>query len=185
MGLRLQLGQLFFQLRRPILTDEEKIQLLRDNDSAAIRDILRLAFTPNLTLSLPVGDFTSEEIEPYYGPSFQTYLLGEWMRFKRIFLQPYSEMKAPRLRQAFVELLKSLPVEEAQILLDVQKKNLPYISEEVVRLAFPDLLPPVEVKQTVAPVTTQTKPAKPSKPKPETKAKASKSKTKPAKAEAV
>ena len=118
----------------------EKVAALKFNDSYAIRTVLQGVFDPRITWLLPEG-------EPPYAPNTlpdqQNVFLNQCRK-----LAYFVEGGAPNLKQSkrellFTELLESIHPADAKMLVAVKDKKLPWpgITEDVVREAFPDLLP--------------------------------------------
>jgi hypothetical protein len=124
---------------------EEKIEALKFNDSFQIRTILQGAFDPRIKWALPEGT-------PPYNPSTlvdQENVLINGCR-KLIY---FVEGGAPGLKQLkretmFIELLETVAPADAKLLCAIKDKKMPYkgITVDIVREAFPDLLPPEESK---------------------------------------
>lgn len=126
-------------LVRNTKSDYEKVKVLRENDCRVLRELLQMNFDPSVQFDLPSGeiDFGATKLNP----NAVTHLMPEWGRFKRVFLKGGKPIKEKTRMVNFVGLLKSLEPIEASIVLEVKDKKLSGITEEVVRKAFPNLLP--------------------------------------------
>lgn len=119
----------------------DKIQILRDNNSGALSDILRGTFDDRIKWLLPAGD------PPPYTPnkpeSTPSNLIKECTKLAYL----VEGGKGPKLlkirREAiFIGLLESVHPKDAEILIDCINKKAPRgINKPLVKEAFPDLLP--------------------------------------------
>jgi hypothetical protein len=124
---------------------DEKIAALKYNDSFEIRTILQGAFDPRVKWQLPEG-------EPPYNPNKLVDQENVLIRECRKLIY-FIEGGAPNLKQLrretmFVELLESIAPADAKLLCTIKDKKFPYkgITVDIVREAFPDLLPQEESK---------------------------------------
>ena len=120
--------------------DEEKIKCLRANESV-MKPILNLAFNPDIKWLLP-------EDSPPYRPNHEALPTDMYkeMRKMYIFLDEKSGGN-PRLNQIkreslFIDVLESVPVDDAKLLLEVKNKKIPFkgITKALVKKAFPGML---------------------------------------------
>ena len=131
---------------------EEKINMLRNYGAPAYKGVFRINFDESVSMGLPEGEppFKKEEDKPM---GYQeTNIIQEFRRFY-IWLDPNQNLPKIRKERLFIEMLEGLHVSEAQILclakdrqLQSKYKSLTY---DLVREAFPDLLP-VKVKKEKA-----------------------------------
>lgn len=123
---------------------EEKVAALQHNDSFVIRTILQGAFDPRVVWELPEG------VPPYKNndlPDQENVLIRECRRLVH-FIQG-NNLKPMRRETLFVELLESVAPQDAVLLCHIKDKKLPWkgITEDIVREAFPNLLPQEEPKK--------------------------------------
>lgn len=145
---------LFFELFEKVdaaKTKLEKIKLLQQFDSQPLRGLLRINFDPNLKMNLPEGEPPfKKDLDKPIGYD-ETNLLTEFRRFYIWFDQNLNLSKLKR-EQLFVDLLEGLNFREAEMLCLVKDKKLTSrfktLKEDIVREAFPELLPPKESKTT-------------------------------------
>ena len=129
-------------------TKTERAQILKDDDSLALRSILRLNFDPNLKLDLPDG-FPSQYRQGRNPDEFGSTTLKAAVSGFYVFVQS----STPKLRQAkreilFLQLLEALDNREAKILVDAKDKKLDAgLTRKLVEEVFPGLLP-AEVKSS-------------------------------------
>lgn len=129
---------------------EEKINLLRANGIPAYKGILRINFDETVSMGLPEGEppYKKEEDKPigYH----ETNIIQEFRRFY-IWLDPKQNLPKIRKEKLFIEMLEGLHHTEAEILILAKDRNLQKkyktISYDLVREAFPDLLPVKEKKK--------------------------------------
>ena len=144
MGARVGIAE-FFEHVSKLKKRTEKVEILKANDSYEIRTILQGAFDPRVKWALPEGT-------PPYNPTTlvdQENVLIHSLR-KLIY---FVEGGAPNLKQLkresmFIELLETVAPADAKLLCAIKDKKMPYkgITVDIVREAFPDLLPPEESK---------------------------------------
>ncbi|NBV28930.1 hypothetical protein EBS02_07955 [bacterium] len=135
---------------------EEKIGFLRKHGHAAYKGIFRINFDESVSMNLPEGEppFRKEGGKPI---GYQeTNLIQEFRRFY-IWLDPKQNLTKIRKEKLFIEMLEGLHVSEAEVLClakdrKIQKKYKS-INYEIVREAFPDLLPIKEKKEKTVPLS--------------------------------
>lgn len=120
-------------------TKEEKIEILRKNDSSAIRTVLKYALDPTITWALPKGD-------PPYKPC--PYLDQENMLYseaRRLYL--FIEGGNPNLNKIkretlFIGLLESVAPADAKLLCAAKDKKIPFkgITVKLINEAYPGLI---------------------------------------------
>ena len=133
-----QIGDIFKELyatRKP----NEKIRILRENDSKILRELLRLNFDELAEFDLPEGDPPFKKSTEPEGMSFTT-LSMEWKRLPK-FMKGNSTNLAPMKKEMlFVSLLESLDPVEANLLCEVKDKRLRGITLRQTLKAFPDFV---------------------------------------------
>ena len=117
---------------------EDRVRMLKENESPALRVILQGVFDPRIVWLLPDSDPPYKENDL---PDQQNVLLRE---YRKIYL--FVEGGNPNLKQTrreflFIELLETLDPQDAKLLLSVKNKHLPYpgVTRDVVLEAFPGL----------------------------------------------
>jgi hypothetical protein len=126
----------------------DKVTVLRQNETPGVRGVLRLNFDPNVKFDLPEGEppFKKDKDKPigYH----ETNLITE---VKRFYIWADSRQNISKLRkeQLFVEMCEGLHYTEAEVLVLAKDRKLKEryksLNEDLVREAFPGLIPP---KQT-------------------------------------
>ena len=146
-------------------SQEEKIQILKSNDTRTLRTILYIAFSKKIKINLPSE--RPEELKLEEIPSSNLY--QESRKF-RIFVKGsgYDNLKESKRQDLFINILKSLSKEESELLLQifVDKEIKCSLSYEDVHLSFNGLLPKLTEKEKL---TESSKKVKES-PKPKKKA---------------
>ena len=120
-------------------TKKERIDYLRSNDNVALRGIIQLALDPKFVWALPIG---TPPYKPYNGVDNEGVLYNE-MRRLYIFLEGgHPTLKQMRREQLFIQLLESVTPKDAEMLIAVKDKKLPYkgITRDVIQEAFPGLI---------------------------------------------
>lgn len=137
-------------------TKVEKIAILKQHEVPALRGVLRINFDPNVAFDLPEGEppFRKESDKPigYH----ETNLIQEYKRFY-IWLDPKQNLTPIRKEKLFIEMLEGLHISEAEVICLAKDKKLSKkyktLKEDIVREAYPGLLPPKEeVKDKTPPL---------------------------------
>ena len=129
---------------------ESKIKTLRAYVSPVLRGILQINFNPNVKVHLPEGEppFKKDKEIPI-GYS-ETNLYAEFRRFY-IWLEENSKLSKVRKEQLFIQFLEGIHWTEAEVILLAKDRKLQTkfksLKEDLVREAFPDLLPAVSIKE--------------------------------------
>lgn len=119
---------------------ENKIQILKDNNSGALQDVLRGTYDDRIQWLLPQGSpppYTENKPE-----SVPSNLLKECIKFKHLVKGPGDNVHPMKRENIFIGILEAIHPEDAKLLLDmINKKPIKGVNEAVVKEAFPDLLP--------------------------------------------
>lgn len=124
---------------------EDRINFLRANDSHALRSMLQGAYDPGIIWLLPEGTppFNKTQMPDQQG------MLYAQSKKLYLFVQGGNDNLRPLRREAlFIEILEKLDPADADLLISVKDKKLPYpkITYDIVAEAFPGMLPPKEDK---------------------------------------
>lgn len=118
----------------------DKIKILRDNESWALKDVLRGTFDTTIQWNLPTGEPPFTKNDNHSAPSS---LLKEHKNFK-YFLKGTAADNMPRFKREsiFVRILESIPPEEAGIVIAMVNKKQPAkgVTKNLVNEAFPGLI---------------------------------------------
>ena len=123
---------------------QERVAILKKNDSKVLRDLLKMNFDPAIKFDLPEGS------PPYKTDKNIPVGMGEsniFVEARRLYIfMPEKVLSSMKKEMLFIEMLEGLHYLEAEMLIAVKDKCLQKkykgLSEKVVRDAFPDLLPP-------------------------------------------
>jgi len=121
-------------------TKAEKIKILRDNNTQALRSILKWNFDPNILSDLPEGDVPFNRNDAPIGTE-HTVLEREAKGLWR-FIKGANTLTRLKREQLFIQMLEGLHPQEADILCLVKDKALATkykITQSVVSQAFPDI----------------------------------------------
>ena len=129
-------------------TVEEKVAVLKRNESRALKDILALMCDERWTFDLPdtPPPFTPSDIHESHG------LLYREMRKMPYFVEQMKDGKGlnrERKESLFIQMLESVDSEDAMLLLrTIAKEPYPDLSPEVINQAFPGaIVEPIAVKR--------------------------------------
>jgi hypothetical protein len=115
-----------------------KIEVLRNNDSQGLRQLLKAAFDPKITWDLPEGTPPYIANEAPAGTD-HTSLLDE-SRKLYLFIKGGSNIAKVKKETLFIQMLEALHKDDAQALIDIKDKklNLVYkgLTENAVKEAF-------------------------------------------------
>lgn len=119
---------------------KDKIEILKANNSGALQDILRGTYDDRIVWLLPQG------APPPYTPnrpeSTPSNLLRECVKFKYLVKGPGDDVNPVKRESIFIGILEAIDPKDAVLLLDmINKKPIKGITKEVVKEAFPNLLP--------------------------------------------
>lgn len=125
-------------------SQENKIKVLRSYENPVLRGILQINFNLAVKVHLPEGEppFKKDKEIPI-GYS-ETNLFAEWRRFY-IWLNENSNLSKIRKEQLFIQFLEGIHWTEAEVVCLAKDRKLQSkfvsVKEDLVREAFPDLLP--------------------------------------------
>jgi hypothetical protein len=118
----------------------ERANLLKSNDCAALRGLLRMNFDTTLELSLPQGEPPYKKLScpPGFGETTLKASAKGWY----VFLKGTSPtLKQSKREQLFIQLLEQLDPTEAQILLDAKDRKLQMgVTRKLIDEVFPGLI---------------------------------------------
>jgi|TARA_B100002019_G_scaffold250915_1_gene231042 hypothetical protein len=123
-------------------TKSEKVKLLRDHNSTALRQILIINFDDSLISVLPEGDVPYTPNDAPVGTE-HTRLESEYKGLYRFFKGGADKLPGLKRESMFVQLLEGLSAEEAELLCLVKDGRLgekyKRITKTVVSEAFPQI----------------------------------------------
>lgn len=141
---------------RSAKTKTERVEILKTNDSSALRGILRMNFDDELTLDLPDGTppFKKLDVPPGMGNTTLKASVTGWYVFSKT-LSP--TLKQSKRENIFISLLESLEPREAEILIRAKDKLLDLgLTKKVIDEVFPGLIKSNGTKNVNKKDTTKT-----------------------------
>jgi len=121
-------------------TKAEKIKILRDNNSQALRSVLKWNFEPAIKSDIPEGDVPFKRNDAPIGTE-HTMLEREAKNLWR-FIKGANSLSRFKREQLFIQMLEGLHESEADIVCLVKDKQLHKkyrITKAVVTSAFPNI----------------------------------------------
>ncbi len=130
-----------FEEAAKLNTKKAKIQFLKQNDSAPLRDIIRINFDDDIVSLLPKGAPPYKKDDAPDGYNNST-LYSQFKMFKHFFKGPKSNINQVKRETLFVGVLEALHSSEAELLIQAKDKDLKYkgITKKLVIDAFPNLI---------------------------------------------
>lgn len=134
-----------FEVANKAKTKQERADILKVNDSFALKSVLQLAFHPNVVAALPEGAPPYKRVDPNQNDYHRGYLHAEARKFGYLVEQPGQNLNRMKRENIFITILESLPGPEADMLIAAKDKKLHKlykgITADVAKLAFPEILP--------------------------------------------
>lgn len=125
---------------RTAKTKNERVQILKDNDCAALRGIIRMTLDDSLVLSLPEGrpPFKVANVPDGFAKNTLKASAKGWYVFIKELAPSISQKKREDM---FVQLLESLDKNEAEILLSAKDRSLDLgLTKKAINEVFPGLI---------------------------------------------
>ena len=120
-------------------TKEKKISILRENDSDALRMMIKASFDPNITWVIPSGDVPYEKNDAPDGTE-HTLLAQEARKMYHYIKGADSQTPQWKKEQMFVQMLEGLSAGEAEVVCNAKDKKMHQVykglSAAVVKEAF-------------------------------------------------
>jgi hypothetical protein len=133
---------------------ENKIKVLRAYDHPILKGMLQINFDPNVKMNLPEGEPTFKKDTSIPQGYSETNLFAEFRRMY-IWLEPSVNLTRFRKEQLFVQMLEGIHWTEAEAVCLAKDKKLQTkyksLKEELVREAFPGLLPEKKTVEAIKP----------------------------------
>ncbi len=118
----------------------EKISILKQNDTAALRTILQGCYHPGIKLDLPKSDPPYSPSDAHNAPSN---LHNRWKDFGYLTGSYTKRLGKIKIETMFIQLLEAIHPEDAKIVLQMKnKKPFKGISSALVKEVYPNLMPP-------------------------------------------
>lgn len=131
-------------------TKQERLDVLKNNDTWALRNILLGAFNPDIQFTIKkVPEFKKVDIPPGLSYSHMTDALSRAYLFVKDNPRTPPGLTEKRKEELLIQLLESLEEPEANVFADMIRKDLkiPYLTKNLISEAFPDLLLEQEVNK--------------------------------------
>ena len=117
-------------------------EVLLENESKPLKEILKYAFHPDIKFALPPGKPPYKTIgsPDEYNP---TYLYPNIRKFYLYIEGGHDGLTQLRREQLFVQMLESLHPKEAEVVIQIKDKKLNYrgLTYKLVKTTFPEILP--------------------------------------------
>tara|TARA_B100000768_G_scaffold115823_1_gene107197 strand:+ start:1309 stop:1716 length:408 start_codon:yes stop_codon:yes gene_type:complete len=118
---------------------KQKIEILRKNETWALKDILRGTYDENVKWNIPNGRPPYKENQGYNAPSNLLKKHKEFVTFVQG--QSGDSMRKIRREQLFITLIESVPPPESELVIDmINKIPIKGVTKAVVKEAFPNLI---------------------------------------------
>ena len=120
-------------------TKQDRIKFLVDNQSEPLKMVLKYALDPNIKWLLPKGEVPYKKNKE---EEFRNVFYSEARKLYLFIEGGNDNLKQNRREYLFIQLLESIDPKDAELLVSVKDKKLPYknITPNLVKKAFPDLL---------------------------------------------
>lgn len=152
---KLSIPDIFEQVKKK-RKKEERIKVLQEHDTPSLRQVLYIAFHPNVEIALP--DSRPEFQKSIVPDGYNYNHLHQVARRLKIMIKDYpgyENLRQSKRESIFIEMLESVSPDEAEILLQIcidRKVKQRSLNAKLVADAFPGLLdpisPPVKTKST-------------------------------------
>ena len=117
-------------------------EILLENESKPLKEILKYAFHPDIKFALPPGKPPYKTIgsPDEYNP---TYLYPNIRKFYLYIEGGHDGLTQLRREQLFVQMLEGLHPKEAEVVIQIKDKKLNYrgLTYALVKTTFPEILP--------------------------------------------
>ena len=117
-------------------------EVLLENESNPLKEILKYAFHPDIKFALPPGKPPYKTIgsPDEYNP---TYLYPNIRKFYLYIEGGHDGLTQLRREQLFIQMLESLHPKEADLVIQIKDKKLNYrgLTYKLVKTTFPEILP--------------------------------------------
>ena len=124
-------------------TKQDRIGVLRKNETWALKSVLQGAFHPDVKFNTKIPEYKKEEVPPGMSYDHMTSALQRAYLFQEGNPRTPPALTDKRRTELLIQILESLEPKEAEVFVNMLKKDLkvPYLTEALVNEAFDGLLP--------------------------------------------
>lgn len=128
---------------RAAKTKQDRIGVLRKNDTWALKSVLQAVFHPNVKFNTKVPEYNKVDVPPGMSYDHMTSALQRAYLFQEGNPRTPPALTDKRKEELLIQILESLEPKEAEVFCNMLKKDLktPYLTEALVNEAFDGLLP--------------------------------------------
>ena len=121
-------------------TKEERIEVLKEYNCLALRDILKGGFDDEIQFLLPKGE-PPYEPAPERNPPTTLYKMSKKFRYFAVG-GPGERLPKARVEKMFIQVLEAIDPRDAKLVIAMKDKNLDYrgLNKKLVSEAFPGLI---------------------------------------------
>lgn len=127
-----------------VKTKQERIDVLRRNDTYALRNVLQGTFDSSIKFTVKkVPDYKKIDMPPGMSYSHMTEALSKVYLFVEGNTKRPAGLSDKRETELLIQILESLEEKEAEVFANMMRKDLkvPYLTTNIINEAFPGLLP--------------------------------------------
>ena len=124
-------------------TKAEKVKLLRENNSTALRQLLIINFDESVVSLMPEGDVPYKPIDAPVGTDHSR-LEQEYRGLYRFFKGGDARLKPAKRETMFIQLLEGLSAEEAELLCLVKDGNMNTKYKRITKAVISEAFPAIE-----------------------------------------
>lgn len=125
-------------------TKQDKINVLRKNDTFALRNLLIGTYNPNVQFVIEKApQYKPSDVPPGLGYTTIHQELGRVYLFEKNNPKVNHNLSQDRKEQLLIGMLEALEKREAEVFLNMilKKQNVPGLNKKIVNEAFPGLIP--------------------------------------------
>ena len=128
---------------KKVKTKQERIDVLRKNDSWALKSVLQGVFHPNVKFNVKVPEYKKIDVPPGMSYDHMTSALQRAYLFQEGNPRTPAGLTDKRREELLIQILESLEPMEADVFVGMLQKDLkvPYLTQGLVNEAFQGLLP--------------------------------------------
>ena len=128
---------------KKVKTKQERIEVLRKNESWALKSVLQGVFHPNVKFNVKVPDYKKIDVPPGMSYDHMTSALQRAYLFQVDNPRTPEGLTDKRKTELLIQILESLEPMEAEVFENMLQKDLkvPYLTQGLVNEAFQGLLP--------------------------------------------